>query len=238
MRAAAAAILAILSALPARADAVLDRVFLHVVAHEIGHAAIREFDLPVTASEEAMADAFAVVLLHTGFPDDAGAIVADRAAAHLAEDDRPGIFDEHPPDARRAGAMLCLALALDPEGRAEMAASFGLEGEDADACVDAGTEVGRGWRRLMAPYRLPEVAAVTEAGVRLARGRLPEGSPSDAAVGRARAMLTAIDWHSFVTLSLDAGCDGAGWSRNGRVISVCDAYLALLAVAARSAPGR
>ncbi|MBK7875588.1 MAG: hypothetical protein IPJ77_07530 [Planctomycetes bacterium] len=44
-------------------------VTLHVVLHEIGHGLIREFDLPVLANEETMADAFATYYLTTQLPN-------------------------------------------------------------------------------------------------------------------------------------------------------------------------
>ena len=37
------------------------QVLQHVLYHELGHALIREFDLPVLANEEAMADSFATL---------------------------------------------------------------------------------------------------------------------------------------------------------------------------------
>src|SRR5688572_9004733 len=44
-------------------------VTLHVVLHELGHALIREFDLPVLGNEETMADAFATHYLTTYLPE-------------------------------------------------------------------------------------------------------------------------------------------------------------------------
>ncbi len=170
MRCAVVVCVACLLSAATYADDALDNVFLHIVAHEMGHAMIREFDLPVTASEEAMADAFAVVALHYEFPTRAADIVADRAAAHLADVDAVGMFGECPSEARRAGAVVCLAFALDPEGHAAMAQRFGLEGEAAAACEDFGAEIVRGWRRSIAPYRMPEQARVTEVGFREGKG--------------------------------------------------------------------
>jgi hypothetical protein len=227
----AAAAMALAS--PAAADAVVDDLFLHVLAHEMGHAVIREFDLPVLGPEEALADAFAIVLLHQEMPQDAARITATRARAWLAEDGREGMFSEYPDDAKRAGAAVCLAYGLDPEGRAGLADAFGLAGEAAEACADFGPEQGRAWRRILAPLMMPEGAQVTELGGRMDPGFDPGARPSDAALERAAALLSRIDWHSRVTLALEQGACGAGWSRNGRRIEICDAYLARLAAAAR-----
>lgn len=217
------------------ADEALDNVFLHVVAHEMGHAMIREFDLPITASEEAMADAFAVVALHHALPERWAGIVTDRAASRFAADGRTDLFGEYPPDARRAGAIVCLALALDPEGFAATARGFGLEGDAAERCLDFGAEIARGWRRTVAPYLMPAGARVTEVGLREDDRRIPEGRPSDGAVDDAMAMLAGIDWHSRVTLVLERCDGGAVWSRNGRTIRICDRYLERAASDARGA---
>lgn len=232
-----AAALALLPAC-ATADQVRDDLFLAVFAHELGHAAIREFDLPVTASEEAMADAFAVVALDRALPADAARIIAHRAAAHLGDGDTEGMFSEYPDDARRAGADLCLALALDPD-RQEAFAPFGLSGDAASACLDFGTEIGRGWRRLIAPYQMPDTARVTEIGLSVDPDFDPGAMPGDAAMATARALMAGLDWHSRVRLSL-VQCDGsAGWSRANRQITICDSYLLrLVQDAANGAPQR
>jgi len=43
-------------------DQFVEDVLMHVVLHEIGHALIREFDLPILGNEETMGDAFAATL--------------------------------------------------------------------------------------------------------------------------------------------------------------------------------
>ena len=58
-------------------------VVLHVVLHEIGHALIREFDLPVLGNEETMADAFATNYLAYHLPERA----LDVLTAHIATTD-------------------------------------------------------------------------------------------------------------------------------------------------------
>jgi len=40
-------------------------VVTHVLYHELAHALIREFDLPVLTNEEAMADSFATIAVTT-----------------------------------------------------------------------------------------------------------------------------------------------------------------------------
>lgn len=103
----------------------------------------------------------------------------------------------------------------------------------AAACRDTGPEIGRAWRRLMAPLRLPAGARVTEVEMRQGEGMDSAGTPGPQAIAQAMDLLATFDWHSQITLALD-DCDGAiGWSRNGRTILICDADLERLAAASR-----
>ena len=58
---------------------------LHVVLHEIGHALIREFDLPVLGNEETMADAFATHYLTYHLPERALDAVTARISSWQVE---------------------------------------------------------------------------------------------------------------------------------------------------------
>ena len=198
---------------------------VHVVAHEIGHAFLREFDQPVLGPEEAIADDFATVYVHMMFPDRAQAIVSARAEQNRADGEEAGPFSEYVDDHQRAGRMICVLYGLDPERYAGLPVEHGMDDGAAATCRDLGPEVGRSWRRLIDAYRMPESARVTE--VRLTGDDMPlTRFVTDSRLGAdAAAMLWAIDWHSQVTLAIE-DCDGATeWSRGERRITVCDAYV-------------
>lgn len=198
---------------------------LHVLAHEIGHALLREFDLPILGPEEDIADDFATIYVSLMLPDRAEAIVAARARQNLADGRVVEMFDEYRSDDQRAGRSICLLYGQDPERFAALADEFGLDGEDAEACRDFPTEIGRSWRRIIARYRLPETARVTEVGFFVADTDIAQAAANSDLQQDAYTLLAGIDWHSQITLAIDA-CDGtAGWSRNGRRITICDAYI-------------
>lgn len=199
--------------------------FLHVVAHEIGHAFLREFNIPVLGPEEDIADDFATLYIYLTLPDRAEDIVTARARQHMIDGDRPGMFSEYRSDDQRAGRSVCVLYGQDPERFAAMAARFGLDGDKAANCRDFPTEVGRSWRRIIDDYRMPPDARVTEAGIDAEDSAFVTDLADSGTLDAAYALLAGIDWHSRIVLSV-RDCDGSSfWSRNGRRITVCDAYL-------------
>lgn len=198
---------------------------VHVVAHEIGHAFLREFDVPIIGPEEAIADDFATVYVYLTFPERAFGIITARADQNLADGEKVGRFSEYMDDDLRAGRSVCLLYGLDPERYESLVQRYGMTDADASACRDFGPEVGRSWRRLIDARRLPAEARVTE--VRLTGDEIPLARLiADSKLNEmAYRLLSAIDWHSLITLSWEE-CEGeTGWSRNGRKITICDAYV-------------
>lgn len=198
---------------------------VHVLAHEIGHAFIREFDVPILGPEEAIADDFATVYVHMIFPERAEAIVAARADQSLMDNEYTEPFSEYVDDDWRAHRSVCVLYGLDPKRYKGLLARYGGDEDAAANCADLAPEVGRSWRRVLERYRMPEGARVTE--VHLMGDDIPlTRIIADSRLGAdAATLLRAIDWHSRVTLAIEA-CDGSSqWARNGRRITICDAYV-------------
>ena len=204
-------------------------VTLHVVLHELGHALIREFDLPVLGNEETAADAFATYYLTTRMPDRAAAVLAARTRSLMIEGGETPEVDwkgEHDDDARRAFQIAALAVAADPEKYEAVAAVVGMSPEEVEQARDYGAEIHRSWRRVLAPLWMPEGSASAEARVtydddsaflvRLCEDGL--ASEIASAVGR-------FDWHSLVQVRFVEGDGRAGWSRSERAVTVHGAYV-------------
>ncbi len=199
---------------------------LHVIAHEMEHAKMREFDLPLLGPEESIADDFATIYIHLMLPDRAQDIISARARQHLKDNAKAGMFSEYRDDAQIAGRMICILYGQDPDSYAGMADQFGLTGDAANRCRDFATEVGRGWRRIIANYRMPEGVRVTEVGFYAEDTPVVHSLRSTDFLDDAYHLLSAIDWHSRITFAINE-CDGsAAWSRNGRRITLCAAYIA------------
>jgi hypothetical protein len=206
-------------------------VTLHVVLHELGHALIREFDLPVLGNEETMADAFATHYLTTHLPDRAVDVLKARTASLMIEAREVSraewpVNGEHDNDARRAFQIAALAVAADPAKYASVAKVVEMSDRDVQKARDYGAEIHRSWRRTLAPLWMPD-------GMRSKEARLLCDSESGLAdslksVGlgpELETIITRFDWHSQVTVRFVAGAGRAGWSRSTRTISVSTAYI-------------
>lgn len=203
-----------------------NNLFLRTVAHEMGHAIIREFDLPVLTSEEMMADDFATVFLAHHMPDRAVDITNAFVKFEFGDNDQEGFYSEYLDGERRAGRATCLLYGIDPDRFGGIADQMGLDGDDAANCADTAPEIARSWRRVMEPLMMPDGARVTEVGLGFdPDSRFADALRASGTIDDAYDMLAKIDWHSMVRLNV-AQCDGsAGWSRNGRRITVCGTFI-------------
>ena len=198
---------------------------IHVLAHEIGHALVREFDLAALGNEEVAADQFATYHLHRTMPDRVEAIVRARVRSWMIQADEESIFAEHPGDVRRAGYTLCFLHGLDPDRFGDLPEESGMTVREAAACRDSAPEIARAWRRVLAQLAMPVGARVTEVRIDFEQEAWHETLEASGLGEVAWSLLSGFDWHSQITL-LVADCDGgARWQRNGRTIRICDALI-------------
>lgn len=204
-------------------------VAMHVILHEMGHALVREFDLPILGNEEAMADAFATHYLTTHMPDRALDVLMARTTSLMIEAcevprDQWPVTGEHESDARRAFQIAAWAIAADPAKYSALGEAVGMTEEDVREATDYGTEVHRSWRLMLAPLMMPAGQRSTEARVIVEEGSITKGSAAEL-IPTLESVITSFDWHSQVTISFVAGHGGASWSRGRRTITVNSQYL-------------
>jgi hypothetical protein len=205
-------------------------VTLHVVLHELAHALVREFDLPILGNEETLADAFATHYLVTELPERAPAVLRARVASLLHESAEVPraewtVGGEHNSDARRAHQIAALALAADRERYAHLADLVGMTADQRGDAADYGAEIHRSWRRVLRPLWMPHGQASKESRV-----VVEDGVPSSTEFARdllpvLEGALGRFDWHSQVTLAFAMGEGSAGWSRSKRTITVKSGYV-------------
>ena len=206
-------------------------VTLHVVLHELGHALVREFDLPVLGNEETMADAFATHYLTTELPDRAVDVLKARTTSLMIEarevpPEEWDVSGEHDNDARRAFQIAALAVAADADKYDSVAKGIGMSEGDIRKAKDYGAEIHRSWRRILAPLWMPDGLRSNEA--RVVCDPENESFAQVGSVGLAtelESIVTRFDWHSQVTIRFAAGDGGGAWSRSNRTVTVHSEYL-------------
>lgn len=219
-------------------------VTLHVVLHELAHALVREFDLPVLGNEETLADAFATHYLTTYLPERARSVVEARVRSLMIEAREVPrrewkVSGEHDNDARRAFQITALALAADAAGYAPLAANLGMSEDDIRRSRDYGSEIHRSWRRVLQPLWMPagvpsgEAELTYDEGSDLFRQLLGDGLGEEL-----RTAIQRFDWHSQVAIAFEEGEGGAGWSRSKRTVTVRGEYVRRFVEQGRTAEGK
>lgn len=208
-----------------------ESVLRHVVLHELAHALVREFDLPVLANEETLADAFATHFLVTQLPEQAPAVLLARVESLMFEASEVPraewtVTGEHDSDARRAYQIAALAIAEDMEAYAFLAPIVGMGESEMASAADYGTEIHRSWRRILRPLRMPAGRASSEVRLQVdERSFVHETFADSDLLADLESALRSFDWHSRVTLRFESGDGGAAWSRSSRTITVHDQYI-------------
>jgi hypothetical protein len=128
---------------------------IHILHHEIGHALIDQFQLPVLGQEEDAADAYATITILETY-DDPQPILIDAAAAWFAMHDRsaqsadePDYFGEHDLDIQRGYRIICQAHGYDPDTFEQAAADVELPEDRLESCAADTRQILDGWARLL-----------------------------------------------------------------------------------------
>jgi hypothetical protein len=202
----------------------------HVLLHEVGHAAMREFALPILANEEAMADSFATFVATQLLRDAAAEIVTARVRSWMIEDrevDRAeyDMMGEHDLDIRRAYQTACLLYGADPAEWADDVAWVGYSAQDLSDCADTAPDQIEGWIQVLAPHLRPDDRASTHVEVVYGEGPLKEAMRATGVMEEIADLARRLDWPEPIRLHFDHCDRRASWSRNERRILLCDSYV-------------
>lgn len=136
-------------------------VVIHTLFHELAHALIATYDLPIVGKEEDAADNLAAVLSIEYF--DNGAEIAISAAElfylegdEIAEFEDADFWDEHSLDLQRYYATLCHVYGSDDVTYAYLLAETGFSDERGDMCIDDYERTANNWITLLGAYMTPE----------------------------------------------------------------------------------
>jgi hypothetical protein len=132
-----------------------------ILFHELGHAMISEFELPVLGREEDAVDNFASMLLTPDNEDpemDASILVSAMsgwfASAGMIAPEDIAWWGEHGPDQQRAYQIACVLYGSKAGAYDELAEAIGLPEERRARCPDEYQAVSTGWGQLLAPHLL------------------------------------------------------------------------------------
>lgn len=209
-----------------------------VLDHEMAHALIHEFDLPVLGQEEDAADSFASASVSARHEEaEAAARLAYVAelwfieAERAEEDGGPDYFGEHDLDVRRGFRVLCVANGADP-GIADAALDY-VDVPDGgfDACTvdrDLATE---SWDVLIGPNTLFDDEPPAEVSVRyeptdldLAREALQATGAMEALADEAAETYALFD--PLVIVARECGESDAFFDPEGGEIVMCYEFVA------------
>ncbi|MEO0478124.1 MAG: DUF4344 domain-containing metallopeptidase [Planctomycetota bacterium] len=202
----------------------------HVVLHELGHALVREFDLPILANEEALADAFATFFLTQHVSERASQVLSARVRSLMFEAaqvprDEWEVRGEHNSDARRAFQIAALAISADPKAYRSVADLVGMSESDRRRAIDYGAEILRSWRRVLGPLFMPAGQPSKEVRIDREEGERVVGLLGPDLLEDLERHLRRFDWHSQVKLVFVDDDGGASWSRSKRAITVHGSYV-------------
>src|SRR5438128_800503 len=140
----------------AKLDEVVSGVIIATLFHEMGHALIDVWNLPITGKEEDAADQFSNLILieemEEGEQMALDSALSLKLDADLAVGEEKLYWDEHSLDEQRFYDILCMLYGHNPERYAYLVKDGLLPSERAGLCKDDYAKVKKSWQMLLAPF--------------------------------------------------------------------------------------
>ncbi len=141
-----------------RANERMNDAITFVFLHELGHALIDLYELPITGNEEDAADRCSSFICIEELGDSGVRAVVAAAEAFAIESkmikpDRRNLADEHLLQEQRFFNTLCMIYGSDPEKYAEFKRDSLLPEARAMRCPSEYTKMARSWEDLLKPWR-------------------------------------------------------------------------------------
>jgi hypothetical protein len=135
-------------------DAAVAGATVHTVYHELGHALVDLYQLPITGREEDAVDQLATFLLADGTEQGEQAAL-DAAEAFLIDADQVdemAYSDEHALGQQRFYNIVCWVYGQDPEAHADLVGEEYLPEERAQGCQHEYEQLATSWTKLLQPH--------------------------------------------------------------------------------------
>jgi hypothetical protein len=143
-------------------DEFTGNTLFHVIFHEMAHALIEQYDLPIVGKEEDAADGLADVLLIRFFEqgDDIVISAADlfyMNSVHQGRLKKEDHWAEHGTQLQRYYTRACHAYGSNPSKHISLKRRVEFSDERAERCIMQYRELERSWLRLLSPALRPEL---------------------------------------------------------------------------------
>ncbi len=129
---------------------------MHTLFHELAHALISIYELPVIGKEEDAADGLASVLLIEFFEDGQEIAISAADLFDLESDDKEifedDFWNEHSLDAQRFYSTLCHVYGSEPEKYGYLVEQSAFSEERAELCIEEYEILSSSWFGLLKPY--------------------------------------------------------------------------------------
>jgi hypothetical protein len=136
-------------------DEIVSNASTFVFFHEVGHALVDVYDLPITGREEDAVDQLSVLVLADG-SDEGDQTVLDAARSFAGESqaelDELAFADEHSFDRQRFYNIICLLYGKNRQKFASLVKDGTLPEGRAERCGDEYARADKAWDVLLAPY--------------------------------------------------------------------------------------
>ena len=142
-------------------DILIDAALIHALYHELGHALINHYRLPVAGLEEDTVDNLSNLLLIAHTPN--GEELTRQAAMvfYLKSKRNQSVvkeryfWDEHRLSKQRYYSMLCQLYGSDPKKHSALIKEKGFSDERAQKCVLEYRRMAQAWGQMLRPYWNP-----------------------------------------------------------------------------------
>ena len=137
-------------------EAVMDAL-LHTIFHELAHALIFQFDLPVLGKEEDAADGLASILLIEYLEEGQEVVITaadlfDLESQDIDEFQEQDFWDEHSLDVQRYYSAMCHVYGSAPKKYRHIKQEQKFPAEKAENCVDDYNLLVSSWFTILEPY--------------------------------------------------------------------------------------
>ena len=123
--------------------------------HELGHALVDQYQLPIIGREEDVVDSFATILLLQTGEEESVIAGIEQFDVDAEEDEEFGelpFWGEHSLSIQRVYNIACLVYGSDPNEYADFVGDDFLPEERAEGCSDEYEQAVEGWQTLLADF--------------------------------------------------------------------------------------